>query len=142
MNNKGFTLSELLIVIAIIGLLSSLFLLTFPSARKKTSDTQRKSDLKQYQTAIERYADGHSGLYPVFSGSLVDVCVNTPLDVSVCPEDPLGVAYDYEGTSTEYLFYATLEQPDKDGNRQYFVVCSEGNSGETISLPPYANCPI
>ena len=52
---KGFTLIELLVVIAIIGSLSALFLPNFMSARERARDSQRKSDLRQIQKAIELY---------------------------------------------------------------------------------------
>lgn len=62
--NKGFTLIELLVVIAIIGLLSSVVLASLSSARIKSRDARRKSDLKQIQTALELYYDKY-GTYKV-----------------------------------------------------------------------------
>ncbi len=62
---KSFTLIELLIVIAILGILSTLFLPNFMAAREKTRDTQRKSDLKQIQKALEMYRqDQNPPRYP------------------------------------------------------------------------------
>lgn len=53
-NNKpGFTLIELLVVIAIIGLLSTLSIVALNSARAKSRDARRISDIKQIQTALE-----------------------------------------------------------------------------------------
>lgn len=63
-NQKGFTLIELLVVIAIIGLLSTLAIVALNSARTKSRDAKRVSDIKQIQTALELYfADQDS--YPV-----------------------------------------------------------------------------
>lgn len=63
-NQKGFTLIELLVVIAIIGLLSTLAIVALNSARTKSRDAKRVSDIKQVQTALELYfADQDS--YPV-----------------------------------------------------------------------------
>ncbi len=133
---------ELLIVLGVIGMIVMFTLLTYPSGRRRARDTQRRSDLKQYQTALETYADRNSGLYPVGSGDMVDVCVTTPLDVTSCPESPSGNKYSYEGTLTSYFLYAELEQDDKDDNTQYYVICSNGLSDDTASSPPYVNCPI
>lgn len=55
MNKKGFTLIELIVVIAIIGLLSTLAVVALGSARQKARDSKRLSDLKQLQTALELY---------------------------------------------------------------------------------------
>lgn len=65
---KGFTLIELLVVIAIIGLLSTLAIVALNSARQKSRDAKRVSDVKQIQTALELYFADQNG-YP--SGSAV-----------------------------------------------------------------------
>ncbi len=59
----GFTLVELLVVISIIGLLSSIVLTTVNSARAKARDARRIADFKQIQTALEFYYDKY-GVYP------------------------------------------------------------------------------
>ncbi len=53
MNKKGFTLIELLVVVAIIGLLSTLAVVALSTAREKTRDSKRLSDLRNIQTALE-----------------------------------------------------------------------------------------
>ena len=52
---KGFTLIELLIVMAIIGILSGFFVTNFVTARNKTTDAVRKSNLAQLQKALDFY---------------------------------------------------------------------------------------
>lgn len=46
---------ELLVVISIIGLLSSVLLVAVNSARVKSRDVKRKADLAQFQKALEMY---------------------------------------------------------------------------------------
>lgn len=70
-NEKGFTLIELLVVIAIIGLLSSVIVATLSTARAKSRDARRISDIREIQKALELYADDHGGLYPT-SASFAD----------------------------------------------------------------------
>ena len=60
----GFTLIEILVVISIIGVLASLALVSFAGTQKQARDTQRKNDLKQYQTSLENFANNNSSLYP------------------------------------------------------------------------------
>lgn len=54
-NKKGFTLVELLVVISIIGLLSTIAVVSLGSARAKARDTKRIADVKQITTALEQY---------------------------------------------------------------------------------------
>jgi general secretion pathway protein G len=63
-NKKGFTLIELLVVIAIIGLLSTMAVVALNSARAKSRDAKRVSDIKQVQAALEMYMNDESH-YPV-----------------------------------------------------------------------------
>ncbi len=62
--SKGFTLIELLVVISIIALLSSVVLSSLNTARQRSRDAKRMSDLRQIQTALELYYDAN-GRYPV-----------------------------------------------------------------------------
>lgn len=51
----GFTLIELLVVISIIGILATLVAANLNAARSRARDAQRKSDLKNVQTALRLY---------------------------------------------------------------------------------------
>ena len=62
-NKKGFTIIELLVVISIIGLLSTISVVVLNGARIKNRDTRRLADMKQLSTALELYFDIY-GEYP------------------------------------------------------------------------------
>src|SRR3989338_132233 len=52
---SGFRLIELLVVVAIISLLSSIVMASLNSARAKARDAQRKENLHQLDTALRMY---------------------------------------------------------------------------------------
>jgi len=138
-NSKAFTLIELLVVISIIGILASLALVSYTRSQKQARDTRRKSDLKQYQAALESYANSSGSLYPkVAFGSLCG-----KLGLSSCPNDPdttKSYSYTYSADGTSYVLAAGLEAPS--GSATYWIVCSNGNSGEWSSPPASGACPF
>jgi prepilin-type N-terminal cleavage/methylation domain-containing protein len=60
---KGFTMIELMVVVAIIGILATLILASLGGAKAKTRDARRLSDIKEFQGALENYFAEH-GHYP------------------------------------------------------------------------------
>jgi prepilin-type N-terminal cleavage/methylation domain-containing protein len=107
-NKKGFTLIELLVVIAIIGILSSVVLASLNSARQKSRDARRISDVKQLQLALELYFDSNAN-YPTALSALASTYIAT------VPTDPSSSsAYSYAAlgsgsTCSSYHLGATLE---------------------------------
>lgn len=68
---RGFTLIELIIVVVIIGILSTLVMANFVGIRGRIRDGQRKSDLNQIKTALEIYHNDF-GEYPSSSVFTLD----------------------------------------------------------------------
>jgi len=54
-NQKGFTLIELMIVIAIIGILAAIAIPQFASYRAKSYNTASVSDIRNLRTDLEAY---------------------------------------------------------------------------------------
>lgn len=61
---NGFTLVELLVVISIIGILSTILFASFDVSRQQTRDKIRFSSLKEVQLALEQYK-AQNGQYPL-----------------------------------------------------------------------------
>src|SRR3989344_2658268 len=78
-NKLGFSLIELLIVVAIISILSTLLMVNFIAVRQRGRDAERKSNLRQIQSALELYrADEDS--YPPPADNTVGECIGNPSD--------------------------------------------------------------
>ena len=143
----GFTLIELLVVISIIGILAGLTLVSFTAAQKQARDTQRQSDLKQYQNLLEAYASTQRGLYPTKTTSTeASILCGDPLPSVNCPQDPSEGTWKYlyisnetvvgPATATQFVLWAYQEATAK-----YFIICSEGDSGFATSAPTSFTCP-
>jgi type II secretion system protein G len=63
LKNKGFTLIELMVVIAIIGILASVVMASLNDARAGAQDSRRKLDLKSVKNSLEVYYT-KNGRYP------------------------------------------------------------------------------
>ncbi len=116
--SKGFTLIELLVVIAIIGILSSVVLASLSTARAKSRDARRISDIGQLQLALELYYDA-SSTYPTKatantpSAQATELNVLSPNYIPKIPTDPTaGQYYVYGASSTSYILAAKLERYD------------------------------
>jgi len=69
-NKKGFTLIELVIVLAIAALILVGVLLAVQGAQRSRRDTQRKNDAGTIGTYLEQAASNHNGAYPNVAGGL------------------------------------------------------------------------
>jgi prepilin-type N-terminal cleavage/methylation domain-containing protein len=64
----GFSITEILIVIVVVGILTALVLNSFASVQAKGRDTQRKTEINNIATALEQcYTDKCNGTYPTLS---------------------------------------------------------------------------
>lgn len=101
---KGFTLVELLIVIAIIGILSSIVISSTTVSRAKARDVRRISDMKEIQIGLALYYDVNKHYPNDLDGLLTDKYLPS------LPQDPLTLTnYEYLVTSGKYCLGATLE---------------------------------
>src|SRR5258708_4756568 len=84
--NWGFTFIELLVVIAIIALLASVALIAFMTAREKSRNVKRLSDMTQMNTALELYFAENRGYPSSTSGIPLGI---TPNFAASLPQTPV-----------------------------------------------------
>ncbi len=112
----GFTLIEMLVVISIIGILATLVAANLTSARSRARDAQRKSDVKNISTALRLYYNDTGG-FPdpatlpwglAWSGNS-----GNTVYMSTLPQDPLSPTqtYKYESSTPfdTFILSACLE---------------------------------
>lgn len=139
---KAFTLIELLITVAIIGILAAVSISTFPNIQKIVRDTVRKSDLKQYQTLLETYANKNSGVYITKATAFtIESTFCTSLGLDACMLDPKDPTYQYKYISTAGLNYVLWTTLESKPTGTYLVVCSTGKIGSTSAVPTDSVCP-
>jgi len=155
---SGFTLVELLVVMAILGILTVITLGNFRTSQIKARDAQRKSDLRQISNALEAYYNDHAG-YPGgnSSGKMLacgcegtggdDPCdwdedpgqrefcdANNTVYMTKVPGDPLSDpshSYCYKSNGNYFQLYAKLEN-EKDPEAK--LDASWCLSGETYNF--------
>lgn len=148
---QGFTLVELLVVISIIGILSSLGLFTFTSSQMRARDAARKSDMKNIETALRIYFND-KGAYPA-SDATFHMRACDPGGNSVCqwgsiwqvaptvymqtlPKDPQSPNVNYRYTFVDadnYILQACLENSQDTGGIASGAWCK---SGKMFQLKP------
>ncbi len=132
---KGFTLIEVLVVIAIIGILASIIIVSTNGVRSKARDSKRVFDTQQITTALEAYYDKNKA-YPTFItfGQVLDDGSRTYLsEVPNNPEprvdgDCLDKNFHYEVDNNNDTYRLTFCLGEDSGRLEKGInVCTNGN---------------
>ena len=104
LNNKGFTIVELLIVIVVIAILAAISIVAYNGIQNRGRDSQRQSDFATLEKALKMYRIDNSG-FPRCASTGVFVSGTDPAAtctlsamvaqlvpkyISVAPQDPIG----------------------------------------------------
>lgn len=107
-SRAGFTLIELMIVIAIIAILAAILVPNFLKARAQGQLTACKSNCKNIGTALEMYASDFSGRYPTDNFQQRMTVGNYLKVIPTCPSAATATyAQSYTGRATpdNFSFY-------------------------------------
>ncbi len=128
---SGFTIIELLIVIAIIGILATLVLTNFQGAQAKGRDAVRKNDINSVYQKLEEFYNENGG-YPdgdiagkVAAGINNATAANT---VDVFPGIDAQALKDNDGNPFVQTFVtaATIADPTLPGNTNEYLYAAYG----------------
>ncbi len=160
-HKKGFTLLELLVVIALIGILSSIVLASLNRARDKSADTARMATMREIEKALNLYYS-NNGSYPVIGVAsaiqsrprswftLIPQALAQPIDgtdgitttienvlypqyLTALPEGN-GGAYYYESDGQLYCLGALLRVTQTPSNTNFYCLGEGDHIGLSMSV--------
>jgi general secretion pathway protein G len=124
----GFTLIELMVVIAIIGILSAIVIVNLSGTRAEGRDAERVTEVKQVALSVTLYREVCDQYPSSLSGSASNGCpsgTNLSDFINPIPTDPQGASYSYATNGSgsghsSFVVGATFEKtaniPDDDLN--------------------------
>lgn len=130
-NTKGFTLVEMLIVIAIIAILASVALVSVRGVRSSANDTKRISDLSKVQQSLEVYYT-KNGQYPA---DATFAAMATAIGLVPNPDDPAAdrnYGYSVDAGRQHYILSAQLENDSKTLDDSNEIDDTTGYTGDAV----------
>lgn len=131
---KGFTLLEILLVIAVIGILSAIILISINPNRQlaQARDSVRQSDITSLQKAIEQYGIDNAGLYVNLSITTIPqyICDTGNISEPGAPICPPGTV-DLRSLVPNYL--AVIPKDSQASNNTGYKVAIHPNNRISIS---------
>jgi type IV pilus assembly protein PilA len=120
MLKKGFTLVEIMIVVAIIALLAAIAIPNLLRAKISANDAVAKATLRSLSSAAEMYATTNSGNYPSDIASLTGA---TPayINRNYCSQTISGYSYNCSFNLGYYTFTATPLTVSSTGTTTYTI---------------------
>jgi prepilin-type N-terminal cleavage/methylation domain-containing protein len=105
LRQKGFTLIELMVVVAIIGILMAAGILAFTNAQQNARDSRRRADIDAISKAMEQFYQNNDSAYPTSNAGIASYFPSGSV-----PADPQGAAYNITYGGGNWCACATLER--------------------------------
>ena len=121
-NKKGFTIIEVVLVLAIAGLIFLMVFLALPALQRSQRDTQRKNDASRLRAAITDYSSNNRGALPwTTTGAIAD---NSPF-----LENYVLKGSSFNDPSTNAQYKVEVKDVKNTG-----VSMSNGNGGQAATI--------
>ncbi len=105
LRRAGFTLIELMVVVAIIGILMAAGIVAFTNAQQNARDARRRADIDAISKALEQYNQNNDSAYPASASA-----ISTYFPSGAAPGDPQGGSYSLSLATNAYCVCATMEK--------------------------------
>lgn len=110
---KGFTIIEVVLVLAIAALIFLMVFIALPALQRGQRDTQRKSDISRVQTALNNYQSNNRGILPAGETAWKSFLTSYLKSGGDDFTDPTGKPYIFAESTNDTLEGGELTTPDK-----------------------------
>ena len=133
--NSGFTIVEIAVVLAVIGVITAMIAITFNQTQKSARDDRITADITALKRAVVSYYNDN-GSYPTCSspGTCTVQSISSRLNRymnSVPTNDPSGRNYEY----------ASSTQPDQYGLAVFYQSGSQCKTGSKMTMSWWGSLP-
>ncbi len=117
--NKGFTLIELMIVVAIIAIIAAIAIPSLLNAKISANEANAIGSLRTLSTACEQYRSKQ--VPKSYPANLSDLTTDGYVDDALASGSKNGYDYSFSGGTNTFAVTATADVQDQTGVRSFYV---------------------